>query len=347
MGRRPATLRDVAARAGVSVKTASNVVNDYVHVSDEVRGRVQAALDELGYRPNLSARHLRRGRSGIIALAVPDLQIPYFARLARHVIDEASARSLTVIIDQTDGEPERERLVLRGHCALLLDGAILSPIALSATDLERSPDTTPLVVVGERVEAGPVDHVGIDNVSAADEATSHLISLGRRRIAAIGSEPHRVNQAAAFRLRGYARALTDAGLPVDSALIQPAGTWHRRDGAAAMRTLLAFPEPPSAVFAFNDLLALGAVRVVLESGLRVPDDVAVVGFDDIEETRYSTPTLSTISPDIARIAHLALDLLVSRIEDPTGALPRDLRVPHRLRPRESTLGPTPTTSSAG
>ncbi len=215
------TLKDVAARAGVSPKTVSNVVNGYEHVTPETRSRVEAALEELGYRPNLSARHLRRGASGIIALVVPELDVPYFAELARHVIRAAAERSLTVIIDQTDGDPERERVVLEGDRALLLDGLILSPLGLAREDLERRRDGTPLVLLGEHISGGPVDHVWIDNVAAAREATRHLLSLGRRRIAAIGDQPYEHGETAQLRTRGFVTALQEAGIAPDQRLIVP------------------------------------------------------------------------------------------------------------------------------
>jgi len=336
-GRRT-TLRDVAAVAGVSPKTVSNVVNDYAHVARGTRQRVQTALDALGYQPNLSARHLRRGRSGFIALVVPALDIPYFAELARHVIRAAATRSLTVVIDQTDGDPERERLVLRRHHGLLLDGVVLSPLGLSSAELERRPHATPFVLLGERVGAGPADHVGIDNVAAAHEATRHLIEVGRRRVAAIGTELREPGSTGELRLRGYVDALRAAGRGFEPELARPAADFRREDGATAMRELLALPEPPDAVFAFNDLLALGAMRAALAEGLRVPEDVAIIGFDDIEEARYSTPTLSTVAPDKARIAALAVEMLIARIADGQDLPAREAAVTYTLCPRESTLG---------
>ena len=179
-------LSDVAARAGVSVKTVSNVANGYLHVKPETRERVQAAIDDLNYRPNLSARSLRQGRSGVIALAVPALDMPYFAELTRAVVEAAAERGWTVLVDQTDGLRERELEVasgLRGH---LIDGLILSPVGLEVDELERSKEDTPLVLLGEKIAGGPVDHVAVDNVEAARLATDHLLGLGRRRVAAIG-----------------------------------------------------------------------------------------------------------------------------------------------------------------
>ncbi len=330
-------LKDVAERAGVSVKTVSNVVNGYVHVRPDTRARVLEAISALDYRPNISARNLRRGRSGIIALAVPELDIPYFAELAKHVVSAAARHDWTVLIDQTNGERERERLVASGIRDHLIDGLIFSPLALTGADLAAAADTTPMVLLGERIDHGPADHVAIDNVAAARDVTAHLVASGRRRIAAIGAQHTAEGDTARLRLAGFTSALRAADLPVDDALIAPAPAWHRAEGAAAMRALLAARNPPDAVLCFNDTLALGAIRALYDAGLRVPDDVAVAGFDDIEDGRYSVPTLTTAAPDKAHLARRAIDLLATRLRAGDDGPPREEIVPHRLLVRESTL----------
>jgi DNA-binding LacI/PurR family transcriptional regulator len=332
-----ASLKHVAERAGVSVKTVSNVVNGYLHVTDSTRARVQRAIDDLNYRPNLAARQLRQGRSDVIALALPELDLPYFAELARSVIKCAEEKGWTVLIDQTDGLAEREHLVLDGIRGRLIDGLILSPIALGAAELERRRDTTPLVLLGERVFDGPADHVAIDNVAAARTATAHLVGLGRTRIAAIGAQPRPSSGTAHLRLRGYQEALAEARLPTRPEWVVEVDQYHRADGAAAMRGLLDLPEPPDAVFCFNDLMALGALREAHERGVRVPDDLAVVGWDDIEDGRYSTPTLTTISPDKQRIASVAVELLAARLGSDSEP-PHEVTAPFTLAVRESTGG---------
>ncbi|MBW4703399.1 MULTISPECIES: LacI family DNA-binding transcriptional regulator [unclassified Micromonospora] len=328
-------LKDVAERAGVSVKTVSNVVNGYQHVRPATRARVEAALAELRYRPNLSARNLRKGRTGVIALAVPELDIPYFAELARHVVAAAADHGWTVLIDQTGGGRERERVAAAGIGDHLIDGLIFSPLSLTADDLTDL-DGVPMVLLGERVDHGPADHVVIDNVTAAREVTAHLIGLGRRRIAAVGAQPTPEGAGARLRLAGYTAALTEAGIGYDERLVAATPAWRRADGAAALRHLLASGTRPDAVFCFSDTLALGALRALHEAGLRVPTDVAVAGFDDIEDGRFSVPTLTTVAPDKERIARLAVDLLAGRLGGDRDAPPRELTAPHRLTPREST-----------
>ncbi|WP_220447246.1 LacI family DNA-binding transcriptional regulator [Nonomuraea deserti] len=318
------TQRDVARLAGVSVRTVSNVVNNFAYVSEETRAQVQRALEELDYRPNLAARSLNRGRSNLLALVLP-LDVPYFTELAAHVVDQAEERGYTVLIDRTEGVAERERqIIMRRDRSAIFDGFILSPLGLTEDELRRWVGKCPVVMLGEMQVEG-VDHVAIDDTAAARCATAHLISLGRTRIAAIGV-PHRpLAEAAevasvarwetsAHRSAGYGQALAEAGLPVRPELAVPVRRYQREDGRRAMERLLDLAEPPDAVFCYNDLLAVGAVRAVLSRGLRVPQDVAVVGFDGIEEGRFANPALTTIAPDKARIAELAVARLLERVE---------------------------------
>lgn len=306
--RRPVGLRDVAQLAGVSVKTVSNVVNDYPYVSAATRQRVQAALDELQYQPNLSARHLRSGRTGVIALAVPELNFPYFAALADVVVEMADRRGWTVVIEQTGGSASRERAVLEGLRRLRVDGILLNPMSLGLEGILERRDRTPIVLLGERAGDAPLPHVSVDNIAAAREATLHLARMGARHIACIGSEGRQPGTGS-LRLEGYRQGLTEAGLEFDRTLVAPTRGYHRADGAAAMAQLLARDVLPDAVFAFNDLLALGAMRRCLDHGLRLPDDLLFVGFDDLEECEFSAPRLSSVRPDLETLVSLTLDLL--------------------------------------
>ncbi|MEV7085234.1 LacI family DNA-binding transcriptional regulator [Streptomyces sp. NPDC093085] len=340
------SLKDVAERAGVSIKTVSNVVNHYPHVTPAMRARVQRAIDELGYVPNMTARHLRKGRTGILALAVPELGNPYFAELAGAVIDVAAEHEYTVLLDHTGGGREREILVSQGFRARVIDGLILSPIELAAEDLRGRDQDAPLVLLGEREYDLPYDHIAIDNVAAARAAVRHLLALGRSRIAFLGARTDRVNEPSQLRLRGWREELTLAGVAAPESLIAPTGGWAHADGAAAMARLLDSGARPDAVFAYNDPIAIGAMRVLAERGLRVPGDVAVVGFDDITEGRYGSVTLTTVSPAKQTIARLAVESLVSRLDGARGRsgapVPgpgrRELRAEWRLVERESTLG---------
>lgn len=336
------SLKDVAERAGVSIKTVSNVVNDYPHVTSAMRARVQQAIDELGYRPNLTARHLRKGRTGIIALAVPELGNPYFAELAGAVIDAAAKHDYTVLLDHTRGEREQEILVSQGFRARVIDGLILSPLELEAEDLRARTDDAPLVLLGERRYDLPYDHVAIDNIAAARVAVRHLLDVGRRRIAFLGAREGRSHEPAHLRLLGWRAELAESGVPVDESLVVFGQGWDREDGAAAMARLLDAGQRPDAVFAYNDLIAIGAMRTISERGLRVPEDIAVVGFDDLTESRFGAVTLTTISPDKQAIARLAVESVVAGLGG--GGRGDGLAAPGELKPgfslveRESTLG---------
>jgi len=333
------TLKDVATMAGVSAKTVSNVVNGYAFVKADNRRRVEAALAATGYRPNVGARNLRRGRTGFIALMVPELSIPYFGELAGLVITAAQRRDWNVLIEQTLGTRERERSSLGSLGPHLIDAAIVSPEALEADDFAELGPGVPMVLLGEHEVDLPIDRVAIDNVRAARLAVGHLVALGRRRIAAIGANPHRGT--AALRLAGYRAALAEAGLTESDALVAPVAAYHRGDGAEAMAALLDAPAAPDAVFCFNDLLAVGALRAAAERGVRVPEDVAIVGFDGSEESAYSLPSLTTIAPDKAAIAEQAVELLHRRVSAEEQSLPEDVVTPFALRVRESTTGRAP------
>ncbi|MER6125587.1 LacI family DNA-binding transcriptional regulator [Streptomyces sp. NPDC001795] len=332
--------RDVAALAGVSSRTVSNVVNGYAPVSEATRARVQQAVDELGYRPNVLARNLAAGRSGQIAVVVPYLDTPYFAELLQGIIRAARVQGYNVLIDQTDGDAEHEKLFLSGGSQhLLFDGVIFSPLGLAQSDLSERDASLPLVVLGERVSNGTFDHIGIDDVTASREATEHLLGLGRRRVAAIGRPalPHRRGGPAAHpRLPFGPRAgrhTRPGGVRHLHPALQPLRRRHRHGPPAGPRRTSG-----RGLFFYSDLVALGALHTLASHGLRVPEDVAIVGYDDIEDARYSNPPVTTVSPDKKLIAETAVARLLKRIGSSTPVPGMEIRTPHRLIPRASTMG---------
>lgn len=334
-----ATLRDVAEHAQVSVRTVSNVVSGYQHVSERMRRRVQAAIEELDYRPNPVARTLRTGRTGVLALVVPEIAVPYFAELARDVIDAAAEVGYRVMIDQTGHDHERERRLLTGaDRTMLFDGVLFTPLVTRAelAEMHAGP-TMPLVLLGEHEFDGTFDHVAIDNLRAAQDATAHLVARGRTRIAAIGAQPAEDYTTPQQRTAGYERALREAGLEPLPDLLQAAAHYSRADGYRAAAALLERDHRPDAIFCYSDLLAMGAMRAVFDAGLSVPDDVAIIGVDDIEEGRYARPSLSTVSLDTPFIAREAVARIAARIDDPD--VPAvEVTAPHTVLGRESTAG---------
>ena len=314
-----ATLHDVARIAGVSIKTVSNVINDYPHIRPATRAKVEQAIAELGYTPNLTARNLRSGRTGAIALAVPDLALSYFAELAAEVIAEAERAGVVVLIEQTGGDRERELELLSSPRLKLTDGLIFSALGMGQDDVGSLAVPYPLVLLGERIFDGPADHVTMQNVEAARAATEYLLASGRRRIAVVGAHEGEVIGSAGLRLRGYREALEAAGIPYDDDIVAFTTLWHRANGARAMRELLDREVQFDAVFGLNDTLALGAMRTMQEAGIHVPDDVSVVGWDDLDEAQYSIPSLTTVDPGRPWIARTAVQTLLARIMKPLPA----------------------------
>lgn len=339
MCRMPVRLKDVASHAGVSVKTVSNVVNDHPNVSPSMRERVQSSLLELGYRPNLAARQLKHGRGGFITLAVPELSSPYFAELAARLSAEATRRGYLFLLDITDADPAQERLVLSGMRAHMVDGVIFSPLATTAEEIAERTDDIPLVLLGERRTPTQFDHVAVDSVAASRAMGEHFIGQGRHRLAAIGRQWQ--EGTASVRFQGYSQAIAEAGLDLPPERVVTVAAFGREEGYRGMQQLLGLPleQRPDAVFAFNDLLAIGALRACHDAGVRVPVDMVVGGFDDIHEGRFHTPSLTTITPDLEALTIAVLDLLIARIHGST-APPEHPVVPWSLTVRESSAAAT-------
>lgn len=332
------TMRDVARHAGVAPRTVSNVVNDYPYVSDKMRAKVQAALVELDYRPNLMARGLRRGRTDVITLLLPLLTAAYFGEIAHEVVERASALGCTVMIDETGGDPKRELALLDiADRSGWVDGVLMSAQGLNQRALTTLRTNIPVVLLGERTAKSTFDHVGIDNIAAAGDAVRHLMVSGCRRVAAIGGSSAPFDVTSRQRLKGYRAALRAAGREIEDNLYVPTAEYGRRDAAAAVRQLMQSTRPPDGLFCFSDELAIGALRELHSQGIRVPEDVKIVGFDDIDETSFSIPNISSISPDKGHTALAALTMLLDRV-DGAQVPPRDVTIGHQLVARESSSG---------
>lgn len=328
-------LEDVAQLAGVSMKTVSNVVRDYPHVSAKTREKVQSAIDQLGYRPNLTARRLATGRTGMLALAIPEIDQPYFAEISRHIGEEATRRGYRVIVEQTLNDIEAERAVIRDREEGLVDGVIFQPVRIDTMEIARLRPDTPLVLLGEGARPLTADHVMIDNVAAAREGVELLLKQGRKRIAFLGMVRRDPTQSTHLRLLGYQEALIAAGAYSDPALVVETDWFHVDDGVAALQAALDAGARFDALICRDDLFAMAALRVLDRAGLRIPQDVAVLGWDDTALARYSTPSLSTISPDKAAIARTALELLEDRMNGYDG-VGRHRVAPHTIAQRHTT-----------
>lgn len=329
-------LKDVAEHAGVSPKTVSNVLHQHRYVSTSTREKVEASLDALGYQVNLAARALASRRSGFIALAIPGLDNPYYAELAQQVMKAAAAQDWIVLIEQTRSAENLEREVVQGAGAQLVDGIILQPDAISREDLTARFAHRNLVLIGESDVTGSADHVAADPVTAARELVDLLISRGRKRIATIGIAPGDRVTASELRYRGLSQSLHAAGLPLPRELMRGVPRYRRPEGYVAAQELLALRERPDAIVCFNDLLAVGALNALRDAKVRVPEDIAVVGFDDNEESRFASPSLTSVAWDLeslARecVARLALRSASSSYDEP----PARIRIGHTLQVRDS------------
>ena len=332
-------MKDVAALAGVSPKTVSNVVTGTFAVSGETRARVERAMQQLDFVPNLSARGMRTGRSGTIAVALPDLATAYSAELVHSLVQAAHQRGLAVQIEETALEPEREGELLARARTRLVDGLILNPVRLEDSVLRDADQLPPLVVIGE-VEQQRADHVRIDSRRAAADMTRHVLARGATRIAVLGGDDDPQNSTATSRLRleGVRDALHEAGIAHEPRLEINRLPWSMLTGAAAMDELVDRALPFDAVIAFTDSLAFGALHALDARGIRVPDDVLVTGFDDVELSAFTAPALTTIAFDRNALAEAALSLLTSRMDD-RAMPPRGITLAHTLKERASTSRP--------
>lgn len=285
-----------------------------------------------------SAPVARAHRSGLIALAVPHLEEPYFAELSSLLVRGAEARGLAVLIVQTEGEHSREVDVANGIGLPDIDGLIHIPRSLTVADLTRRTSPGPLVLLGEHIEVSPFTHVTIDNRRAARTATEHLLAVGCRRIAYIGRRDARPSDAADRRHAGYLEALVESGITADPALTLQVSAFSAEEGARATAEIVAALPDIDGIVCSNDSVALGALAALAAGGRRVPQDVAVVGIDDIRAARFSVPTLTSVAPDHDQLVDAAFTELERQLTAPLGGnLPvRHITIPARLVKRAST-----------
>jgi LacI family transcriptional regulator len=331
------TIREIADLAGVSIATVSRVVNGRGDVSPETRETVQRIVRERGYLANRSARGLSRGWTGLIGGTVPMVHYPYFSHLVAGVAEALYEHDMRLVLCPTYHEHEREVSLLERLMHGTTDGAVVILPEESSEELEqllnhgyRFVVIDPLVAVNERIPAVSAAHT-----AGADQAMKHLLALGHRRIGAITGP--RGGKATDDRRRGYYAALAEAGIAPDPALVIESN-FELPGGVAAAERLLDLPEPPTAIFCFNDNMAIGAMRVARERGLRVPEDLSLVGFDDLDEAEIVYPGLTTIRQPLAEMGRLAVSLLLRLLDDqPIEALHVELAT--RLVVRESTAPP--------
>lgn len=337
MPRKKATQADVARVVGVSQATVSYVLNNQpaAGIATETRRRILDVAGQLGYVRDGLARSLRTGRTLTVASVIPDITNPFYPGFQRGIQNVTDARGYDLILYNTDGQPEQERRALRSLLERRVDGAVLVLFHLGARALRDLLDGGTAVsrLTARRPKDGAfsLDSVYLNNEAAARAATAHLLARGHRRIAHIrgGSGP------GPARARGYRLALAEAGVPPVPGY-EVGADFTLEGGRDAARALLALPEPPSAVFAANDLMALGALGALREAGRRVPQDVAVVGFDDLPAAALVTPALTTVTQPQQRLGERAAELLFDRLSGRATGGARNEEAPFELIVRAST-----------
>jgi LacI family transcriptional regulator len=307
------TINDVAKKSGVSATTVSHTLNETRFVSAGVRKKVLDAVRELGYQPNSLARSLRRKETQTFGLIVPDSINQYFAEIQCGVEHAAYEKGYSVILCNTEGNEEKENLYVKVLRNKQVDGLLFISAGYQSQTLKSLIDEkVPLVLVDRDLPDLEVDTIMADNFNGGYVATSHLISLGHTRIACItGSEGI---LSSGRRIVGYQKALEEHGIPFDEQLICT-GNFHAVGGKKAALHLLRMEKSPTAIFAFNDVMAVGAIQAAVESQRKIPADLAIVGFDDIELASFLQPPLTTIRQPKQEMGRLAVEMLINRIND--------------------------------
>jgi LacI family transcriptional regulator len=326
------TISDVARHAQVSKTTVSHVISGNRPVSANTRDRVERSIVTLGYRPDGLARSLRTRRTHMVALILPDITNPYYPVLARGLEAGIEPDGYRAFICSSDGHPDRERAYLREVCDRGVDGIVLDSFHLTVDDLHvATGGRLPLVWIG----GTSMEHPGVDSVRSDDDggayaATAHLVERGHERVAMVDG-PHGSGTA---RREGYRRALGDAGLPAYPEP-SPRTDWTRDGGRRAVAALLAMRPAPSAIFCSNDLTAIGALDAAREAGVRVPEDVAIVGFDDVEAAALVTPALTTVVNPAFEMGRTAARMLAERMTGMFDGPARSVTLPSPLVVRRS------------
>lgn len=323
-------IKEVAKYAGVSITTVSHVLNHPERVSEELRKRVLQAIDTLNYHPSPSAQSLRTGRTNLIALLIPDICNPFYPELVKVIQSELGKAGMDTLIYNTDVPGGRSVNHVTEYFRYIsqkrVDGIIVAGEALAGTEDFLQALDLPTVYIGH-LETPVIDSVSIDDYAAAYDATRYLIEKGHQHIGHISGERQFFSGRA--RQQGYEQALRDHGLPVEEHLIF-AGTYLRPAGRAGIQHLLTQEQPPSAVFVANYLMALGALGALYDMNKRVPNDIALMAFDNIPEMEDVRPTLTTIDYNPNNVGQLAAQRLLEKLEGNTSEIPQSIRVPYTL-----------------
>lgn len=327
------TIRDVAERAGVSRSTVSRYISHQGYVGPEARTRIAAAIDDLAFVPNAMARGLKTRRSGLVALLVPEIVNSFYTTISRGVEDVANEHGLHVIVGNTDEDIAKEQTYVDLMIAFQIDGVIVASAGRTARPLQALwQKQIPTVLIDRQVEGFDTDLVQGDNSEGTVALTRHLLSLGHRQIAFVNGDLD--TSVARERESGFRRALNDADILPDEDLMS-AGRWFIDDAEQRTAHLIASGRPFTAMFAANNFMAIGALRALRASGLRVPEDIALVCFDDLEQAAEIDPFLTVMAQPAYTMGTLAMQLLFDRIDGKYLGSSRVLTLSPRLLVRRS------------
>jgi LacI family transcriptional regulator len=308
-------MKDIAHDLGLSIVTVSKVLRDHPDISAETRDRVLKRMKEVNYRPNLAARALVTGRTFSIGLVVPDLVHPFFGEVAKGMSRVLRKKGYNLVISSSEEEPELERQEVEQLLARRVDGLIIASTQSSAEMFERIEEhKTPYVLIDRKIAGLDSNFIGVDDAAAGRLATEHLISIGRRRIAHIAGP---AVSTATGRLEGYTRALATHGITAEPNYLiarEHGDDASDRTGYEAMQTLLALSTRPDAVFCYNDPTAMGAMEAIFESGLRIPEDIAIVGCGNVRYAGFLRVPLTTVDQQSEEIGDRSASLALAQIE---------------------------------
>jgi len=334
---RPVTMRQIAELAGVSIGTVSHVINETAAVRPKLRDRVLEAIHTLGYQPSALARGLRRNQTNMLGMVIPDITNPFFPGVVRGVEDVAFKRSFRVILCNADNDPSKEASYVRELRSYHIAGLLIIPAAsadITSHLRAYASASVPVVCIDRVPEGWKGDAVLVANEEGSYRVTRHLIQMGHKRLAVI-TGPLKLNNAAE-RLKGFTRALQEANLTVDPEFVQEARFDAPSGYQAAVRLLGMLPRP-TAILACNDLMAFGTLQAARELGLRCPEDVSIAGFDSLEFSNLTDPSLTSVYQPGYQLGATAARLLLQRIDGMRFA-PKKLLLPTELRKRNS-VGP--------
>lgn len=328
-----ANIQQVAQKASVSVATVSRVLNNVTSVSPKTRIRVENAIKELNYEPSMLGRNLRNSESRLLLVVIPSISNPFYTEIIKGIEKIAIVNNYNILLCETDSNPQRENIYFNMVKNKLADGIISMDPTVNMQKLNELAENHSIILCSEYEEGGSIPYVTINNELAAYQAVKHLIKIGNKKIALINSDEKFLY--ARQRRHGYERALKEFDLPIRSEWVYNTGQLDFENGVHAMRKLLQLKERPSAVFAVSDTLAIGALKEINVSGLKVPDDIAIVGFDKISFSNLTNPTLTTIAQPMYKMGCTAANMLINSIK---GNKVESIVLDHEMVIRESTMG---------